>query len=204
MHVRPISPDLLAAELVARIDALPGRWARVAVDGAPAAETGDFADALVEPLRILGREVVRVRMADYLRPASLRLEHGHHDPDSFYESWFDFKALTRRCCFRCPPRATARSYRPSGTPRRIALPACPAPPSRTEEWPLWTVRCCSARAWPSTSRSTCGYRKPPCGGEPRNPTTGPCPPTTATPKKRPRNASRTTWSEQIGQATRPS
>lgn len=95
MRVRPISPELLAAEVVERIDALRGRWARVAVDGAPAANTGDFADALVEPLRSLGREVVRVRTADYLRPASLRLEHGHDDPDSFYESWFDFKALTR-------------------------------------------------------------------------------------------------------------
>ncbi|MBB5152654.1 uridine kinase [Saccharopolyspora phatthalungensis] len=108
MHVRPISPDLLAAELVARIDALPGRWARVAVDGAPAAETGDFADALVEPLRILGREVVRVRMADYLRPASLRLEHGHHDPDSFYESWFDFKALTREVLFPLSPKGNGQ------------------------------------------------------------------------------------------------
>ncbi|MEV0702976.1 uridine kinase [Saccharopolyspora sp. NPDC050389] len=95
MRVRPISPDLLAAEVVEHIDALRGRWARVAVDGAPAADTGDFADVLVEPLRALGREVVRVRTADYLRPASLRLEHGHHDPDSFYESWFDLKALTR-------------------------------------------------------------------------------------------------------------
>ncbi|MEU5848899.1 uridine kinase [Saccharopolyspora shandongensis] len=95
MRVRPISPDLLAAEVVERIDALQGRWARVAVDGAPAADTGEFADALVEPLRALGREVVRVRTADYLRPASLRLEHGHQDPDSFYESWFDLKALTR-------------------------------------------------------------------------------------------------------------
>jgi hypothetical protein len=95
MRVRPIAPDLLAAEVVERIDALPGRFARVAVDGAPAAGTGDFADALVEPLRTLGRAVVRVRIADYLRPASLRLEHGHHDPDSFYESWFDLKGLTR-------------------------------------------------------------------------------------------------------------
>jgi hypothetical protein len=95
MRVRPITPDLLAAEVVERIDALPGRWARVAVDGAPAADTDGFANALVEPLRTLGREVVRVRMSNYLRPASLRLEHGHHDADSFYESWFDLKGLTR-------------------------------------------------------------------------------------------------------------
>ncbi|MER7011322.1 uridine kinase [Saccharopolyspora sp. NPDC000359] len=95
MRVRPVTPELLAVELVDRIEALPGRWARIAVDGAPAADTGDFADTLVEPLRARGREVVRVRMADYLRPASLRLEHGHHDPDSYYESWYDLRGLTR-------------------------------------------------------------------------------------------------------------
>ncbi|MDA3627941.1 uridine kinase [Saccharopolyspora sp. WRP15-2] len=95
MRVRPVTPELLAAEVVDRIDALPRRWARIAVDGAPAAGTGDLADALVEPLRTRGREVVRVRMADYLRPASLRLEHGHHDPDSYYESWYDLRGLTR-------------------------------------------------------------------------------------------------------------
>ncbi|MGP4015703.1 uridine kinase [Saccharopolyspora sp. 5N708] len=95
MRVRPITPDLLASEVVERIDALPRRWVRVAVDGAPAADTDGFAASLVEPLRTLGREVVRVRTTDYLRPASLRLEHGHHDPDSFYESWFDLKGLAR-------------------------------------------------------------------------------------------------------------
>ncbi|MCI2418495.1 uridine kinase [Saccharopolyspora sp. K220] len=95
MRVRPVTPELLASEVVDRIDALPRRWARVAVDGAPAADTDGFAASLVEPLRTLGREVVRVRTADYLRPASLRLEHGHHDPDSFYESWFDLKGLAR-------------------------------------------------------------------------------------------------------------
>ncbi|MER7078797.1 hypothetical protein SAMN02982929_00276 [Saccharopolyspora kobensis] len=95
MRVRPVTPELLAAELVDRIEALPRRWARIAVDGAPAADTGDFADSLVEPLRTRGREVIRIRMADYLRPASLRLEHGHHDPDSYYANWFDLRGLTR-------------------------------------------------------------------------------------------------------------
>ncbi|MDA3647612.1 uridine kinase [Saccharopolyspora indica] len=95
MRVRPVTPELLAAELVDRIEALPRRWARIAVDGAPAADTGDFADALVEPLRTRGREVIRIRTADYLRPASLRLEHGHHDPDSYYENWYDLRGLTR-------------------------------------------------------------------------------------------------------------
>lgn len=95
MHVRPVTPELLVSELVERIAAFPNRWLRVAVDGAPAAGTGDLADELVEPLRVRGREVVRVRTRDYLRPASLRLEHGREDPESFYSEWFDFDGLAR-------------------------------------------------------------------------------------------------------------
>ena len=34
-------------------------------------------------------------MADYLRPASLRLERGRQDPDSFYTDWFDLNGLHR-------------------------------------------------------------------------------------------------------------
>ncbi|RRO18089.1 uridine kinase [Saccharopolyspora rhizosphaerae] len=95
MRARPITPEALVTEVVERIDALAGRWLRVAVDGAPAARTGELADRLVSPLRERGREVVRVRAADYLRPASVRLEHGHRDPDSYYLSWFDTTGLAR-------------------------------------------------------------------------------------------------------------
>ncbi|MDI2027303.1 uridine kinase [Saccharopolyspora sp. TS4A08] len=95
MRVRAISPEALVDEVVERVDALPGRRLRVAVDGAEAAGTGEFADRLVPPLRERSREAVRVRAADYLRPASVRLEHGHHDPDSYYLSWFDTTGLAR-------------------------------------------------------------------------------------------------------------
>lgn len=93
--MRPISPEALVTEVVERIHALRGRWARVGIDGAPAAGTGDLADRLVDPLRERGREAVRVSMSDYLRAASVRLEHGHHDPDSYYLSWFDTSGLSR-------------------------------------------------------------------------------------------------------------
>jgi hypothetical protein len=36
-----------------------------------------------------------VSAGDFLRPASLRLEHGRTDPDTFYEDWLDAKALRR-------------------------------------------------------------------------------------------------------------
>jgi hypothetical protein len=95
-EVRPISPDRLVEELAERIAALPGDpWLRVAVDGAPSAGPGDLADALVDPLRVRGRAAVRVRAEDFLRPASLRLELGRHNPDSYYERWYDLAALGR-------------------------------------------------------------------------------------------------------------
>jgi hypothetical protein len=65
------------------------------VDGADAARPGDLADALVEPLRLRGRPVQRVRAHDYLRPASLRFEYGHHDADAYLDRWLDAGALFR-------------------------------------------------------------------------------------------------------------
>jgi hypothetical protein len=91
-----VSPEKLVLELAERIGVTrPGEWLRVAFDGAPAAEPDRWADAVVDPLRVLGRPVVRVRAADYLRPASLRLEHGRYDPDVFYGEWLDVAALNR-------------------------------------------------------------------------------------------------------------
>jgi hypothetical protein len=95
--VRPVSPDALVAELTEDVLARAAgrRWLRVAVDGAEAAGPDALADALVAPLRQWGHDVVRVRSADYLRPASLRYERGRDDPDSFYDDWLDVDALRR-------------------------------------------------------------------------------------------------------------
>nr|CEL16924.1 Uridine kinase [Kibdelosporangium sp. MJ126-NF4]CTQ91847.1 Uridine kinase (EC 2.7.1.48) [Kibdelosporangium sp. MJ126-NF4] len=73
---------------------MPGQ-VRVAVDGAAAARPGALADALVDPLRVLGRPVIRVRADDFLRPASLRFEQGRTDEESRYSSWLDEGALRR-------------------------------------------------------------------------------------------------------------
>lgn len=93
MRYRPITVDRLAAELSERVLALSRRWVRIAVDGAVG--TGALADALVDPLRIGGRAVQRVSTVDFLRPASLRFEHGRENPDSRYWSWLDEGALRR-------------------------------------------------------------------------------------------------------------
>lgn len=39
--------------------------------------------------------MLRVSAENFLRPRSLRLEHGPHDPDAGYEGWYDTYALLR-------------------------------------------------------------------------------------------------------------
>lgn len=90
---RPVTPTALVAELVDRLAATPGTL-RVAVDGAPCTAPHELADALVEPLRERGRPVARVRAHDFWHDASLRLEHGHEDVES-YLSWLDAAAVRR-------------------------------------------------------------------------------------------------------------
>jgi hypothetical protein len=97
VRYRPISPAVLAEDLTHRVLALTDRrWFVVAIDGTNAAtNTTQLADALVEPLRVNGRDVVRVSAKDFLRPASLRFEHGKQDPDARYTDWLDVGALRR-------------------------------------------------------------------------------------------------------------
>ena len=96
MDVQAISPTLLVERLTDQIAELPrDTWARVAVDGAPAAEPGRLAEELIGPLRLRGRAAVHVSAGDFLRPASLRLEFGRTDPDVYYDEWLDTKGLIR-------------------------------------------------------------------------------------------------------------
>lgn len=109
MRVRPVTPDLLVDEIVDQVAAVAaGGAARVAVDGAPETGTGGLADALVEPLRVRGHEAIRVTTADYLRAASLRLEHGHQDPDSYFLDWFDLDGLSREVLQPLEPGGSGR------------------------------------------------------------------------------------------------
>jgi hypothetical protein len=94
VKVRPLTFDTLVTEIADRISGMDGR-VRVLIDGAPAAEPEKLADAVVEPLRSLGRTVQRVSIQDFLRPASVRLEHGRPDPYSYRPDWFDYKGPQR-------------------------------------------------------------------------------------------------------------
>lgn len=109
MRFRPVTPERLIAELADRIavTAPQGRL-RVAIDGAPAAEPELLAGALVDPLRARGRPALHVRTEDFLRPASLRLEHGRRDPDSYYDGWFDLAGLRREVLDPAGPAGCGR------------------------------------------------------------------------------------------------
>ncbi|WP_250035332.1 uridine kinase [Paractinoplanes maris] len=109
MRVRPISTDVLVDELADLLTCrIVDSHLRVALDGAPAADPGALADALVGPLRARGRPAVRIDTTDFLRPASLRLEFGRHDPDSYYQGWFDEAGLAREALDPAGPGGTGR------------------------------------------------------------------------------------------------
>src|SRR4051812_11973694 len=109
MRVRPISPALLIDELAERIAPVRrSSWARVAIDGAPPTRPEDLADALVDPLRLRGREVLRVSAGDFLRPASLRFEYGRDDPDLYYTDWLDERGLVREVLAPLEPDGSGR------------------------------------------------------------------------------------------------
>jgi hypothetical protein len=82
---------------------------RVAVDGPPCAAPDGLAGALLEPLRALGHPAAHVLAASFWRDASLRLEYGREDLESF-SSWLDAGALDREVL---GPVAADGTYLPS-------------------------------------------------------------------------------------------
>jgi hypothetical protein len=90
----------------------PGHPVRVAIDGPPFAGLDrdgiDLAGLVVEALGGWSRPALVVRVSDFLRPASLRLEHGKDDPDAFYDGWVDVAALDREVLQPCGPGGTRR------------------------------------------------------------------------------------------------
>lgn len=104
---------------------------RVALDGAPAANSGAVAQRLVGPLLAASRAALRISAEGFLRPASLRFERGRDDPDSLYEDLFDWDALRREVLGPLGPGGN-RHYLPAlwdpVADRSVRLPRRTAPP----------------------------------------------------------------------------
>ncbi|MFD4753461.1 uridine kinase [Streptomyces sp. NPDC058426] len=98
----------LTERLLTTVPADGGDHVRVALDGAPAARPEALADRLAEALRAAGRPALPLATSGFLRPASLRFEHGHHDPDSYLAGWFDTPALWREVFAPLDPGGSGR------------------------------------------------------------------------------------------------
>jgi hypothetical protein len=107
VHVQPLTPAGVVDHLVRLVAARADDRVRVLVDGHPSTHPEALADDLVAPLRAVGRAVVRVSAADFLRPASVRFEHGRTD-DAALDDQVDLRALAREVLDPWGPGGTGR------------------------------------------------------------------------------------------------
>jgi hypothetical protein len=122
-------PEHLARLLAERVAG--GAALRVALDGPPAARPCELADALDAPLRARGRPVVVIRADSFWRDASLRLEYGHTDVQSYAENWLDAGALMREVLTPLGPEGSGSyvaSLRDPVTSRSTRAPRTAARP----------------------------------------------------------------------------
>jgi len=90
--VRASTPDGVVDAVRSLVAAQDGR-VRLAIDGADAADPHGLAARVVEALA--PRRALQVRADRFWRPASLRLEFGREDEDSWLDGWLDVDALRR-------------------------------------------------------------------------------------------------------------
>lgn len=76
---------------------------RVALDGPDVAAPERLAAQVADRLPALGRSTLVVPAVGFLRPASVRLEHGRTDPDARYTDWLDVAGLGREVLDRVGP-----------------------------------------------------------------------------------------------------
>jgi hypothetical protein len=107
VQITPVTPDRLVDEVLALVDARAGRL-RLALDGPPPTRPLALAERVAVGLRTLGRAAVVVDAADFLRPASVRLEFGREDPDEFLDGWLDAGGLRREVLDPAGPDGSGR------------------------------------------------------------------------------------------------
>jgi hypothetical protein len=94
VRAEAISVEKLVEEVAGLVAARAGR-VRLVIDGPPPTRPLVLAERVADELRALGRAVIVVAAADFLRPASVRLEHGREDPDELLDGWLDEAGLRR-------------------------------------------------------------------------------------------------------------
>ncbi|NMI00534.1 uridine kinase [Pseudonocardia sp. K10HN5] len=104
----PTTPAALAGKIADLVVDRPGRRVRMALDGAPPTRPEELATEAAAQLRARGRDVLVVAAADFLRPASVRLEYGHTDVDMFLDGWLDERALCREVLAPAAPDGSGR------------------------------------------------------------------------------------------------
>ncbi len=107
MHVTPTTRDGLVTEITALVAARPGRT-RLVLDGPGPTRPGELAERVATGLRAAGRSAVVVDAADFLRPASVRLEYGREDPDELLDGWLDEGGLRREVLDPAGPTGSGR------------------------------------------------------------------------------------------------
>lgn len=84
--------DELAAAIVARQLDHP---TRVAIDGVDGSGKTTLADELVDPIRRLGREVIRASVDGFHHRQAVRYVRGHDSPEGYFGASFNYAALRR-------------------------------------------------------------------------------------------------------------
>ena len=105
--IEPTTPDGLADAVAGLVLARPGRT-RVLLDGPPPTSPAGLAAQVADRLQVAGRAALVVLAADYLRPASVRLEYGREDPDEYLDGWLDEGALRREVLDPAAPDGSGR------------------------------------------------------------------------------------------------
>lgn len=125
---RPVAEADLLQRLAELVPGSGGARVRVAVDGAPCTDPCGFAQRLGQALTSRGHPVAHVRAGSFWKDASLRLEYGREDVQSYLE-WLDADALRREVLDRVIVDGTyLPSLRDPGTNRSTREPPRTLPP----------------------------------------------------------------------------
>jgi len=151
---RPVRPDGLVDEIAARCRPGLAHPFRVLIDGADATHPSVLAAALAQWLRTSGRPCAQVDLHDWLRPASLRLEHGHNNQDSYQDHWFDYAALRREVLEPLGPGGSRMWLPTCAIHAPIGRPGCSELPRRRRPSSSSPGRCCWVETFPLTSQCT--------------------------------------------------